>query len=67
MADLEKELFEALKWALPLAEIAMESHRQERLRCGHTFGTKRAGLYDEEVDEIERFRSTLNKAIHNGL
>jgi hypothetical protein len=62
MSDLEKELYDALFWALPLAEIAMENHRQVRLRYGHNLGTKRIGLTDDEVEQLERARATLKRA-----
>lgn len=47
-------LREALRWAMPLAKIALEDHRQMRLRAGHKVGTKQLGLHDSEVDEMER-------------
>jgi hypothetical protein len=55
-------LVAALEYALPLAALALEEHRIERLRCGHNFGTKRIGLYDHEVDELERHRAALKAA-----
>lgn len=65
--DSEKDaLREALKWALPLAERAVDNHRLERLRYGHDdiSGTYRdgqtwEGIYQDEVDQIETARDAL--------
>lgn len=54
-----EKMAEALRWSLPLADMALEAHRQERLRYGHSFGTKRVGLYDNEVEEQERHHAAL--------
>ncbi len=56
-----EELEGALRYALPLAKLALEQYRQERLRCGHSFGTKQVGLYDSEVLEMEKHSTTLSK------
>lgn len=64
-------LVAALKWALPLAEIAMEDHRSHRCQAGHggtiqgtySNGVTWAGIYQGEVDEIELARATLAKAV----
>lgn len=60
-------LREALRWALPLAEQAMEDHRLMRWQCGHkdivgTYknGTAYVGIYQSEVDQIEQARAALN-------
>ena len=62
IAALEK----ALKWALPLAELATETCRLERVRCGHnnirgTYknGTTWVGIWQDEIDNIETARSLL--------
>jgi hypothetical protein len=59
-------LREALKWALPLAQLALETHRLERLRCGHSDirgvyvnGTQCVGLWQDEIDRIEQARAAL--------
>lgn len=61
MTTNETALRDALAWALPLAEWAIDDHRLERLRCGHSdiHGTYKngvtwAGIYQSEVDQIER-------------
>lgn len=66
--ELLREARDALRWALPLAERALDSHRLERCRAGHgditgTFknGEKWAGIYQSEVDQIETARSALAK------
>lgn len=68
-ADKYQELIEALEWALPLAELAMEQHRQMRLQCGHndlTYTTRRGvkfvGLSQAEWDRVERARRALAEA-----
>ncbi len=51
---------EALAWALPLAAQYMEVIAGDRARAGHTgLGTKRASLYDVEVEQLERARAAL--------
>lgn len=62
------ELVDALKWALPLAERAIDDHRMERLRCGHNdiTGTYKngqtwVGIYQSEVDQIEAVRAILKE------
>ncbi len=65
MTDLEKELTEALGWALPLAEIAIEDCRQTRLRCGHSdigAGTEKVGLWPFEVGSMNNARNVLARA-----
>ncbi len=64
------ELLEALQWALPLAKIAMDTHRMERIKCGHvdingTYknGETWAGIYQKEVDEIESAQAAIAKAL----
>ena len=64
------ELLEALQWALPLAKIAMSSCQLERVKCGHrditgTYkdGVTWVGIYQDEVDSIERAESAINKAL----
>lgn len=54
---------EALKWALPLAERAVDDHRMERIRCGHSDivgtysnGQSWVGIHQSEVDQIEKAR-----------
>lgn len=56
------ELVAAAKYFERLAALALEDHRLARLKCGHNVGTKRIGLYDDEVDELERHRETLRRA-----
>lgn len=64
------ELLEALQWALPLAKIAMDTHRMERIKCGHmdingTYknGETWVGIYQKEVDEIESAQAAIAKAL----
>ena len=64
------DLLVALQWALPLAKIAMEAHRMDRLRCGHnditgtyTGGDTWVGIYQSEIDEIEFAQSVIAKAL----
>ena len=64
------ELLEALQWALPLAKIAMSQHQLERCQNGHTDitgtyknGVTWAGIYQEEVDQIEKADAAINKAL----
>lgn len=63
------ELLDALRWALPLAERAMDDHRMERIRCGHSDisgtyknGVTWAGIHQSEVDQIEAARAAIAKA-----
>lgn len=60
------KLEEALRWALPLAERAVDDHRMERIRCGHSYitGTYKSGMtwvgiHQSEVDQIEFAREVL--------
>ncbi len=55
-----EQLRAALKWVLPVAEQGLESARQERLRCGHTFGAKRIGLHDFEFHAMEDAKALSN-------
>lgn len=62
------ELLEVLKWALPLAEVALDTHRLLRVQCGHndiqgTYkdGVTWAGIYQDEVDKIEYARELLKQ------
>ena len=69
MTDLEEELRDALQWALPLAELAMEDCRQTRLLMGHDdigTGTDNIGLWPFEVRSIEVARAVLAKALRGG-
>lgn len=57
---------QALAWALPLAECAVETRRTERVQAGHhdirgTYknGVTWVGVYQSEVDEIESARAAL--------
>lgn len=68
--EVNKDLLESLQWALPLAEVAIESHRLERVRCGHTDitgirkdGVTWAGIYQDEIDSIEKARTAISKAL----
>ena len=63
------DLLKALKWALPLARLAMEAHRMERLRCGHNdivgkykSGQTWSGIYKSEIDDIEFADAAIAKA-----
>lgn len=54
------ELYETLKWAVPLALVAMEDHRLERIKCGitdikgtYSNGVTVLGISQDEVDQIE--------------
>lgn len=69
LAAASPELLKALQWALPLARLAMEAHRMDRLRCGHNdivgkykSGQTWAGIYQSEVDEIEFACDAITKA-----
>ena len=64
------ELLEALQWALPMAIIAMEQHRMERVKSGHrdisgTYknGESWVGIYQDEIDKIEFARAAIAKAL----
>lgn len=63
LAAAAKALEEAkrmAKWAIPLAQIAMEDYRMLRLTSGHSdIGTKRVGLYDDEWEKCEAARDWL--------
>ena len=68
-AELANELISALIWALPLAEIALEDHRQTRLQNGHDDigrGTKVLGLWPSEVEQRDKARAILAKATTMG-
>lgn len=67
--QINSELLEALQWALPMAILAMEQHRMERVKNGHTDisgthgnGESWVGIYQDEVDKIEFARAAINKA-----
>ncbi len=67
---MSPELVKALEWALPLAKIAMDAHRMERIKCGHkdisgTYknGETWVGIWQNEVDQIEFAQEVLNKAL----
>lgn len=58
-----------LEWARPLAVIAMEDHRLNRVKAGHkdilgTYksGTTYVGIYQSEVDDIEGSADFLQRA-----
>ena len=60
---MPREVVDVLAWATPLAELATESHRLERVRCGYndirgTYknGQTWVGIYQSEVDQIEQAR-----------
>lgn len=61
-------LLEALAWALPLAETALNAHRHERIRCGHQDirGNNKSGeiigLHQNEIDDAEHARAALSSA-----
>ena len=65
----DAELREVLEWAVPLAEIAMEAHRYERIKNGHNrdicgtykSGVTWVGIYQNEVDQIERAREVMRR------
>ncbi|UVX30615.1 hypothetical protein S13b_00038 [Klebsiella phage VLCpiS13b] len=64
------ELLEALQWAFPMAIIAMEQHRMERVKNGHidisgTYknGESWVGIYQDEIDKIEFARAAIAKAL----
>ena len=68
--EVNKDLLEALQWALPLAEVAMESHRLDRIKYGHTDisgvrkdGVSYVGIYQDEIDSIEKARAAISKAL----
>lgn len=54
----------ALKWALPLAELAQEDHRIKRLQAGHNdIGREQGhiGLWPEEVASRNQARAALGE------
>lgn len=54
-------LEEALRWAFPLAQRAMEDVATTRARAGHTgLGTIRSSLYDDEVRKMDSIRALLD-------
>ncbi len=58
----EIEMAGALKWALPLANLELESTRQIRLQAGHSDigqGTKRLGLWPQEQEALCHARAAL--------
>jgi hypothetical protein len=59
-----------ISWLLTLAAEGLEFYRQERLRCGHKFGTKKIGLYDNEVDDFQSAKAVIQgfiqSAAHGG-
>ena len=64
------DLLAALQWALPLAKVAMQSHRALRVQCGHTDivgknknGEGVVGLYQDEIDKAEKAEVAINKAL----
>lgn len=63
-ASNRAELLAALRWALPLAEIALEDARQRRLQAGHAYigaETDRIGLWPEEQESHKCARAALAK------
>lgn len=67
-ASLEATM-KALEWALPLAEIAIESHCVGRLKTGPTdisgtykSGMTYVGIYQSKVYQIENAREVLRAA-----
>lgn len=57
------DMYEALRWALPLALMHMETIAGDRAKAGHSgLGTKRSSLYDSEVEAAERALAALLKA-----
>lgn len=59
------ELLEALKWALPLAEMALEDHRQARIQAGHSdigAGSPHLGLWESEAKARDGARAAIAKA-----
>lgn len=68
------ELLEALQWTLPMAIIAMEQHRMERVKNGHRDisgiyknGESWVGIYQDEIDKIEFARAAIAKALGENL
>jgi len=66
----EDELLACLRWALPLAERAVDDQRLERIRYGHSDitgtyknGVTWAGIHQSEVDDIERARAAVRGCI----
>lgn len=69
-AQIER-LRAALRWALPLATMALEDCRQQRVKLGHTdiIGTYRngqawVGIHQSEVDNLEAARAALAAPSH---
>lgn len=68
--QVASDLLDALQWALPMAILAMEQHRMERVKNGHvdisgTYknGESWVGIYQDEVDKIEFARAAIAKAL----
>lgn len=68
--DEVERLREALHWALPLAERAVDDHRLLRLQHGHTDiigtyknGRRSTGIHQSEVDQIEAARDALKRGM----
>lgn len=68
LTKLLGEARDALTWALPLAERAVDDHRMVRIECGHSniTGTYKngqtwVGIHQSEVDQIEAARTTLSR------
>lgn len=62
-AEIE-QLRDALRWAMPLVELALEDCRQTRLRLGHDdigAGTDHIGLWPLEVAARDRARALVQK------
>lgn len=64
------EILKALQWALPLAIIAMEDKRVERIKFGHkdilgkySNGDFCVGLHQSEVDKIDFAKNAIKKAL----
>lgn len=59
------EMLESLRWAVPLAEMAMEDYRLLRLKNGHDdigAGTDKIGLWPKEQAQIKQAKAAISKA-----
>ena len=67
---MPREATDVLAWAVPLAELAIERHRTERVLHGRNdiYGTYKngetwIGIYQSEVDQIEQARAMRDAAM----
>lgn len=64
IAAAAPEMLDALRWALPLAEMALEQCRLQRVQAGHTDiqAGDIIGLWPDEVASRDAARAAIAKA-----